>query len=114
MVLDLSFSGGRVFGSGHDPVGGFGIQGACDSESGVVTWLKSYPGSHVVDYRGFAEAGSIWGTWVIPGTGTRGGFRIWPLNASEHGSEVATRTEEFERETSTPVRSEALTCVRNS
>lgn len=81
--LTLQFRNGTVTGDGYDWVGSFVLHGSYSVESGEVTWVKSYPQSHQIDYRGAAEHGQgIWGLWRIPGA-DRGGFQIWPESTSE-------------------------------
>lgn len=77
MDLALHFANGSLRGSGSDGVGRFVVSGAYDEAAGECTWVKTYPGSHDVAYRGFAEGKGIWGTWEISAH-CRGGFHIWP------------------------------------
>ncbi len=90
MDLILNFSGGRITGEGHDPVGGFVISGEY-TDGGECHWTKTYPNSHEVSYRGFRDGKGIWGTWEIRFYSC-GGFHIWPLG--EKGEEVAESVEE--------------------
>jgi hypothetical protein len=77
MELTLAFHSGRVLGEGHDEVGPFTIEGRYTGESGECVWSKRYE-SHEVVYRGYAEEGTIWGTWRIRDSEARGGFQLWP------------------------------------
>ncbi|HYG78183.1 MAG TPA: hypothetical protein VEK08_24470 [Planctomycetota bacterium] len=75
--MKLAFSpAGALSGDGDDDIGFFRVAGQFDPASNVVLWVKTYPGSHDVHYRGFYEKRRIWGTWRIQNT--RGGFCIWP------------------------------------
>lgn len=87
MDLNLSFANGQMTGDGNDDVGQFVINGSYNSEALECHWSKTYPGSHVVHYRGFREGKGIWGTWEITPE-CRGGFHIWPSYAGE-GEEIA-------------------------
>lgn len=93
--LDLKFRNYCISGDGSDGVSPFLIAGRYD-ERGEVIWTKTYPGSHQVQYRGFYEKKSIWGTWEIRGTVSRGGFRIWP--AGEEADESAEVEAEVEHQ----------------
>lgn len=91
MDLALQFSNGSMTGQGTDDVGRFVVSGGYDEAAGECKWLKTYPGSHTVSYRGFAEGRGIWGTWEI-GADCRGGFHIWPLGrGSEEAAEASAR-----------------------
>jgi len=79
MSLTLEFAGGIVTGSGNDDIGFFTIVGTYDIQELECNFIKTYPGSHEVSYRGFREGRGIWGVWEIP-PGARGGFYIWPVN----------------------------------
>lgn len=78
-------------------VGGFVISGGYDAD-GECHWVKIYPASHSVDYRGFREGKGIWGVWDIRSQGS-GGFHIWPLGSGD-GEEAV--TESAERELDAP------------
>lgn len=80
MHLNLKFELGIVTGIGIDDVGRFFIDGVYDVQTLECTWVKTYPGSHEVYYRGFREGRGIWGTWEID-THNHGGFHIWPRGA---------------------------------
>ena len=88
---DMHFRGGRLSGGGRDPAGRFTLSGAYDTARGTAAWTKRYP-SHAVRYRGFAEDGSLWGTWELPCGRDGGGFRIWPDKRGA-GDDAATRRE---------------------
>ena len=88
MDLSLSFRAGRLTGSGVDPVGLFVLQGGYEGESREVWWVKSYPGSHDVFYKGCRDARGIWGTWEIS-SWFHGGFHIWPKGEGEGAVEHA-------------------------
>jgi hypothetical protein len=105
MDLHLTFKDGHVEGEGTDDVGPFQIAGTYDRESLEVRWTKTYPGSHLVHYRGFREGRGIWGTWHITAW-SNGGFRIWP---AAQGDEAALETEYHEEET-TAVPARPVTC----
>ena len=87
MDLLLSFSSGRISGSGWDDIGSFDIRGMYCEQSMECSWAKQYHGRHSVNYRGFREGKGIWGTWSVGG-GT-GGFHIWPIGAD--GDEIEKR-----------------------
>jgi len=82
MELHLTFANGVLSGEGADDIGRFLIQGRYDAASLECHWTKSYLGAHDVFYRGFREGKGIWGTWEIRND-SRGGFHIWPRQASE-------------------------------
>jgi hypothetical protein len=87
MDLHLEFSEGRISGDGNDDVGAFLIRGDYDPNSRECRWIKAYLGGHQVYYRGFRENTGIWGTWEI-NVFARGGFHIWPRNASAEAEET--------------------------
>jgi hypothetical protein len=91
MDLHLAFTEGRMSGDGIDEVGRFLIAGRYDVQNRECWWTKTYPGSHDVSYRGFAEGNGIWGTWEIP-PWSRGGFHIWPRH-SGNGAHERTEAE---------------------
>jgi hypothetical protein len=86
MDLDLHFAEGRMTGGGHDDVGAFVVNGDFERASLECRWIKSYPGSHDVYYRGFREGKGIWGAWDI-GIHAHGGFHIWPAGLAADGSQ---------------------------
>ena len=85
--LRLAFENGRMTGTGADELGQFIIEGSYKAETKEAKWLKSYPGAHNNDYRGFREGPvpGIWGTWSIA-PNWHGGFHIWPLG--DENSEI--------------------------
>lgn len=85
--LSLRFSDGRLTGDGCDGVGAFFIHGQYSTETREVRWVKNYPGSHNVHYRGFREGKGIWGTWEV-GAQARGGFKIWPKALGDADGEI--------------------------
>ena len=91
MDLHLDFVNGRMTGDGTDNIGLFLIKGSYQTASRECEWTKTYPGSHLVFYRGYREGNGIWGTWEIPPFG-RGGFHIWPRRAID-GEQVEQKTE---------------------
>lgn len=99
MDLILEFKQGVISGEGHDGVGGFVISGVYSTETRECSWKKMYVGRHTVDYHGFGEGKSIWGTWTL--SGAKGGFKIWPLSegASLMTSEDAESSTEHETQT---------------
>lgn len=92
MDLQLTFKNGAMSGDGNDDVGRFLIGGEYDAQSLECHWLKTYPGSHDVQYQGFRDGKGIWGTWEIGGS-LRGGFHIWPRGVEE-GDGSATAAEQ--------------------
>ena len=76
--MDLSFAGGIVSGNGQDDIGAFDVAGSYSTDSGLVSWLKTYRNTHSVSYRGYFEKGSIYGGWKIDSE-CHGGFKIWPV-----------------------------------
>ncbi|GEM_PF-5271309 len=108
MELALSFRDRRLSGSGMDPIGAFVLEGAYDRETKTVWWLKIYPGSHEVYYKGARDGRGIRGQWRIPPF-FGGNFRIWPCGQGE-GEVDAAATEvglEVEAETDALVPTEA-------
>jgi len=93
MELDLTFANGRLSGAGTDDVGPFLIKGGYDSNSLECSWIKTYPGSHAVFYRGFREGKGIWGAWDI-GPTSRGGFHIWPRQPGDGEEQTASAKRE--------------------
>ena len=93
MDLILEFRDGLISGEGADGIGFFGIDGRYHSKAAECSWIKTYFGSHSVEYSGFREKKGIWGTWTIGAS--KGGFHIWPI-----GEDASTKTlkEEVERE----------------
>jgi hypothetical protein len=89
MDLLLTFESGRMTGDGTDNVGPFLIAGRYDATTRECDWVKNYPGSHNVFYRGFRDGHGIWGTWEIPPF-AKGGFHIWPKRAGVDESVAAT------------------------
>lgn len=94
MELTLNFKEGLVSGDGFDDVGPFLLHGAYSAETREVRWVKNYPGSHNVFYRGFREGKGIWGVWEIPPS-ARGGFKIWPKGLGADEGEVDWAEEEL-------------------
>lgn len=92
MELDLTFSNGRLTGTGCDDVGRFVINGRYDATTLECWWTKTYPGSHDVFYRGFREGKGIWGTWEITAF-DHGGFHIWPRGQAEQAGRAETAEE---------------------
>ena len=90
--LHLSFTQGRIRGTGIDDLGRFSITGRYDLDSREALWTKHYLGGHDVHYRGFREIRGIWGTWDIDDV-YRGGFHIWPLGEGEGLHESAEERE---------------------
>ncbi len=88
MDLDLTFANGTISGDGTDDVGWFVIGGGYDTASLECHWIKTYPGSHDVAYRGFREGKGIWGTWKLRSF-SHGGFHIWPKAEGEGQSQAA-------------------------
>lgn len=92
MRMVLHFCAGRLVGEGRDAVGDFVLSGSYTTSDGGCRILKSYLGSHDVDYDGVAAAGAdgIRGVWTIWQPGTRivdgrGPFHLWPTG--EGGAE---------------------------
>ncbi len=86
MTLALEFEAGLVSGQGADNVGKFSISGTYSSETENCLWVKTYPGSHSVDYQGKAGEEGILGKWKMPFLGfffIKGGFHIWPAPESQ-------------------------------
>jgi hypothetical protein len=80
MEMTLSFSAGRLTGSGRDRAGNFTFSGTYNTADGKCEWVKQYVKAHLVTYRGFNEGKGIWGTWELQYQGivSTGGFHIWP------------------------------------
>ena len=78
MTMTLDFSGGRISGSGSDPVGAYTWTGTYDIEAGTCSLKKRYPGRHSVEYKGYADENGIWGKWSIWIILAKGDFHIWP------------------------------------
>jgi len=81
MDLHLTFRAARLDGDGMDDVGKFVIKGEYRTDSREVWWVKTYPGSHQIYYRGMQRGKIISGRWQADAVLT-GGFCIWP---KEHG-----------------------------
>lgn len=77
MTMTLDFSGGRITGSGSDPVGNYTWTGTYDTKAETCSLKKTYPGSHSVEYSGYADENGIWGKWTIR-KWSAGEFHIWP------------------------------------
>jgi len=93
MDLILEFRDGRITGEGADGIGFFGIDGHYYPKEAECSWIKTYFGSHSVEYSGFRERKGIWGTWTI--RETKGGFHIWPIG---EGTSLEKLREEAEEE----------------
>ena len=93
MDLVLEFRDGRISGEGADGIGFFGIDGHYFPKESECSWIKTYFGSHSVEYSGFREKKGIWGTWTIQET--KGGFHIWPIG---EGTPLEKLREEVEEE----------------
>lgn len=84
MDLTLTFGGERLRGDGRDDIGIFVIRGSYSRETLDVNFVKTYPGSHDVYYKGCRDGKGIWGTWEITSNlfsltlKMSGGFHIWP------------------------------------
>lgn len=77
MGLDLAFRRGSLRGSGIDDVGPFRVAGGYEPDTRKCWWIKTYPGSHQVYYRGVQNGRMIRGEWALPPADT-GTFAIWP------------------------------------
>ena len=93
MDLQLTFTEGRLTGTGSDDVGNFRIRGRYDTNAGECYWTKNYLGAHDVFYRGFREGKGIWGTWEIT-IRDHGGFHIWPRRMGESQERAASAEQE--------------------
>jgi len=78
MTMTLDFPGGRVTGTGSDPVGAYSWTGTYDTKAGTCSLKKTYSGRHSVEYKGYADENGIWGKWSIWIVVARGDFHIWP------------------------------------
>jgi hypothetical protein len=76
MQLQLTFTDGRITGTGSDDVGAFTIKGQYDAENLECHWTKVYAGRHEVYYQGYRDGKGIWGRWEIHAF-AHGGFHIW-------------------------------------
>jgi hypothetical protein len=85
MGLALTFSDGKVHGTGTDVIGPFWLSGSFDDQ-GSVHMTKSYSW-HVVDYKGKWDGQMISGSWKIKYEGS-GAFEIWPESDSFAVSEM--------------------------
>jgi hypothetical protein len=92
MDLILQFRDGTISGEGSDGLGLFGIDGRYNPNDGDCSWVKTYFGSHSVEYSGFREKKGICGTWTI--RGTKGGFHIWPIGEGELVEKLREEVEE--------------------
>ena len=91
MKLHLTFArDGNISGDGIDDIADFFIHGVFDPGTLEACWTKSYVGSHSVEYHGFYDGRTIWGTWSL--AGRTGGFRIWPGTVAP-GEEEAVHAE---------------------
>jgi hypothetical protein len=88
MNMTLDFSSGRVTGSGSDPIGTYTWSGSYDTKAETCSLKKVYPGSHCVEYTGYADENGIWGKWTIRKY-SAGEFHIWPRKCN-----AASREEE--------------------
>ena len=80
--LRLRFSGGKIFGSGHDIVGVFTFRGTITAQ-GKVHLVKRYLGSHTVDYVGtFDGEGLLFGEWYIGPVKDKWMIRLKPSKAA--------------------------------
>jgi hypothetical protein len=95
MDLALTFTGGRVSGTGSDDFGKFAIRGGYDAGTGECYWTKTYVGAHDVFYKGFKDGSKIWGLWEL--TIAKGGFTIWPVGSVTGDDAVETETVEMEQ-----------------
>lgn len=82
MDLHLTFREARLDGDGMDDVGKFVIRGEYQTESREVWWIKTYPGSHQIYYRGVQRGKMISGRWQADAVMT-GAFCIWPKKYGE-------------------------------
>ncbi|MBI3817382.1 MAG: hypothetical protein HY286_01730 [Planctomycetes bacterium] len=100
MDLSIRFFEGLLRGDGSDDVGIFIIRGSYDRESMDVHFVKNYPGSHDVYYKGVRDGKGIWGTWEITAKvhnfilKQTGGFNIWP-GGNDGGIAVVAKEESF-------------------
>lgn len=78
MRLVMQFRDGLITGEGTDCVGQFVLYGAYKLEDGRCDIIKTYVGSHAVNYNGSNEGDGkwLWGLWKVH-TET-GGFHLWP------------------------------------
>lgn len=77
MSMTLDFAGGHITGGGSDPVGAYTWTGTYDTKGETCSLQKTYPGSHSVEYSGYADENGIWGKWTIR-KWLAGEFHIWP------------------------------------
>jgi len=75
-------------GEGADSMGSFALEGASDTETGVVTAVKTYAGAHWREWHGVITPFGMVGVWNI-GTHTHGWWWIWPQEWSDGGSAPA-------------------------
>lgn len=80
MGLGLAFVRGHLRGHGSDDIGPFHVAGGYELDSRRCWWVKTYPGSHEVYYRGVQHGRVISGDWALP-PADAGTFRIWPGGA---------------------------------
>jgi hypothetical protein len=88
--MTLDFSNGSVTGSGSDPVGTYSWTGTYDTKAGTCSLIKTYPGSHSVEYSGDADENGIWGKWMIKRY-SAGEFHIWPKKKGQEQDEEETK-----------------------
>ena len=86
MTMTLDFSGGRITGSGSDPVGAYTWTGTYNTKAETCSLKKMYVGAHTVEYSGYADENGIWGKWNIRKVFT-GEFHIWPKKQGVGGDE---------------------------
>ena len=108
MEIELSFTKGRISGSGTDDVGGFIWKGSYTLDSFEVTMNKHYA-THEIFYKGDVDENGIWGTWenvqALEGLDKQfssatmakirqtfankitGGFHIWPKKAKSDAAQ---------------------------
>lgn len=97
MDLHLRFGHALVRGDGMDDVGKFLVQGRYEVTSRDCWWIKMYPGSHQVYYRGIQRGKMIVGTWEIA-PHMSGRFCIWPKAYGELTGEFFVEEEAVTRE----------------
>lgn len=77
MRLDLTFVRNHLRGDGTDDIGPFRLHGGYELDTRRCWWVKTYPGSHQVFYKGVQQGRMITGEWALP-PAHHGAFSIWP------------------------------------
>ncbi len=105
MLIRIWFQHGKVHATGSDGIGPFTFSGRYDTESGDVSFVKTYiarPELVEIFYQGRGEQKGVRGAWEFLGIRGGGEFHIWPESQSEGETDAVHVEQEIEIRRSVP------------